>query len=291
MKYYIVRTELTEWNILWKKPKIYWWWTPKQLREKVTNGQKIDSWSKRNTLYYEENCTKPQETFEHLISGIWMWVSKKLKEALEDYGINEENWIVQFLPIRILDLETKTKEIEWYSIMNVLNILQHTIDLEKSDSHHEYILKGELLEWHDLWTLDPWLWSYALISEKLDNYLKEKGLKVNFTYYKEIEVETQEEEEVYNKYFKEKWIKIWLLTRWLLFWIDWWEGEVDRRYKFSEEPEELWKVLKYLRDEEDQELANFIKNKFNDEEKERLHNVISWKKVIRYRWGLRKIEF
>jgi hypothetical protein len=46
-----------------------------------------------------------------------------------------------------------------------------------------------------------------------------------------------------------------------------------------------------LRDEEDQELANFIKNKFNDEEKERLHNVISWKKVIRYRWGLRKIEF
>jgi hypothetical protein len=44
----------------------------------------------------------------------------------------------------------------------------------------------------------------VLISEKLDNYLKEQGLKVNFTYNKEIEVETQEEEELYNKYFKEK---------------------------------------------------------------------------------------
>ena len=247
--------------------------------------KKMKNWDLRNTLYYK--ILKLSDTIDTWLEVIW--VSERLKSILEANGVNQEREDIQFLPIRIFDLETKSIEIKWYYLMNILNILEDGLDKWKNDpeSVHDYILDWTVINWYDIFKLKSY-GSWFYISERIKKALEESDLELKL-FFKKHEVESKEEKEFYDRYYKEKWIKVWNLTIWLLYYIDKWE--IDARYYYENEPEEMWKLLRYIRDEKDQELMDFIENKFNDEEKERLWIVLRWEEVLRYRWWLRKIEF
>ena len=247
--------------------------------------KKIKNWDLKNTLYYVP--LKLSDTLDTWLTLIW--VSERFKNILEANGVNQEREDIQFLPIRIFDLETKSIEIKWYYLMNILNLLEYGLDKWKNEpkSLHDYILDWTVVNEYPIFKL-RWHISRFFISEKLKKTLEESDLELKL-FFNKHEVESKEEKEFYDRYHKEKWIKVWHLTIWLLYWINDWE--MNREYNYSNEPEEMWKLLKYIRDEKDQELMDFIENKFNDEEKERLWIVLRWEEVLRYKWGLRKIEF
>ena len=269
-----------------------WRWAP-YLEEKEVffeekvfwKCEKFENWDPNNAFYYA-----PAKIADILHTWLRiMWVSERLKNILEANWINQEREDVQFLPIRIFDLETKSIELKWYYLMNILNLLKDWLDKWKNEpkSLHDYILDWTVINNYHIFKLRGHI-SRIFLSEKIKQALEESDLKLKL-FYNKHEVESREEKAFYDMCYKEKWIKVWHLTIWLLYWINDWE--LNRAYRYSNEPEEMWKLLKYLRDEKDEELWGFINSKFSKEEIERLWIVLRWEEVLRYRWGLRKIEF
>lgn len=267
--------------LYWYNPKLYW-----ISESELIYWKEITNWNSNNTLYYNIWINKLDIGESNSIP----LVSEKVKNILENYWINNIKQKVQFLPVRLFDIETKTIEIRWYYLMNILNVLENVIDKQKSiydDWPNSLILKSNELIGEDILRIDTICDFEFVLSEKLKNHLEKQELNLHMLY-DEIYTESVEEEEFYNKYYKENWIKLWLLTRWLFYWKK--TPDIDREYGFGEDPKWLEKVLKYIKTNNDSWINKFIESNFSNENKKRLNNVLTWKKIIKYRWWLEKIE-
>lgn len=272
------------------------WWKRDSLNIGLKNmldeWKYIENWDKNNEIYYDEyicyDTSKPDVkeklNLRHrdIIYNCYtiLSVSEKVKKLLEDYWINNWKQRVQFLPIRYLDLDTKTKEVKWYYLLNILNLLEHAVDNEKSVDNTSGILDNWIIKWEEMFRISKIHSSYFILSEDLKNYLESSWANIEMSC-NEIYVETENEKEFYEKYYREKWIKIWLLTNRLFYFIK--TQDIDREYYFSYDLKWLWDVLKYIKYKNDEILLNFIEKKYSKSQKVRLNNVLNWTKAIKWK--------
>jgi len=124
------------------KTKLYCW--DLDFKNKIDDFDEwkpLKKWYPENTLLYDWNMK-----YDTLLDfDDWVWAptaSENFKNILENQlQINNKIKQVEFFPVRITDSQTRTKDIEWYYVMNILkhfyskdnkNYFNEIIDTKKS---------------------------------------------------------------------------------------------------------------------------------------------------------------
>lgn len=139
MKYYTVLELETDYKpLLWIKPEIHndlWFWN-----YNLQKWIKIKNWNNWNKLYFEGNYDKIEDYLPNTLPS--PVISKKIKEDMA------ESWItgVQYLPIKLEQIDNSNNIIDWYYVLNILN------------RENENIINPDLSKIAPFWY--AWVWFY-----------------------------------------------------------------------------------------------------------------------------------
>lgn len=177
MKYYTILELDTKYKpLLWKKPEIHnnLWWLNFDLQKWI----EIKDWSELNKLFFEANYDVIEDYLPNTLPS--PVISSKIKEDLE------KEWVIwiQYLPIKLENLEKSSDVINWYYVLNILNreneeVINTKISEKDPISYAKVWLDKNKLSWYDIFRID-WYDVKFFISEKLKNIINKYVHSVEF---------------------------------------------------------------------------------------------------------------